>query len=111
MSGMEVVTLGGNIKANDFSGLTVILFATVHSCTFANSKLMFSASMEVLGEWINKQVLSANNRILNLLQKVNRLCKLKITVGLNCYLEASQIDLLGFLNVTFNKVDFILLSQ
>ena len=30
MSGMEVVILGGIIKANDFSGLTVILFATVN---------------------------------------------------------------------------------
>ena len=50
MSGMEEVVLGGIIKANDFSGLTVILFAIVHSCTFANSELMFSASVEVLGE-------------------------------------------------------------
>ena len=29
MSRMEVVILGGISKANDFSGLTVILFATV----------------------------------------------------------------------------------
>ena len=47
---MEVVILEGIIKANDFSGLTVIVFATVHSCTFANSELMFSARVEVLGE-------------------------------------------------------------
>ena len=50
MSGMEVVILGGIIKAHDFSGLTVILFATVHSCTFANSELMLLASVEVLRE-------------------------------------------------------------
>ena len=50
MSGREVVILGGIIKANVFSGLTVLLFATVHSCTIANSELMFSASVEVLGE-------------------------------------------------------------
>ena len=49
MLGMEVVILGGIIK-DDFSELTVILFITVHSCTFANSELMFSARVEVSGE-------------------------------------------------------------
>ena len=50
MSRIKVVILGGIIKANDFSGSTVILFATVHSRTFANSELMFLDSVEVLGE-------------------------------------------------------------
>ena len=50
MSGIGVVILGGIIKANDFLGFTVILFATVHSCTLASSELMLSASVEVLGE-------------------------------------------------------------
>ena len=38
------------IKANGFAGFAVILFAAVHSCTFTNSELMFSASVEVSGE-------------------------------------------------------------
>ena len=40
---------------------------------------------------------------MNLLQRVNRLCKLEITVGLDCYLKARQIGLLGFLNAYFGK--------
>ena len=62
MLGIGVVILGGIINANDFSGFIVSLFATVHSCAFANLEFMFPASVEVLGEWINKQVLSVNNR-------------------------------------------------
>ena len=35
--GIGLVILGGNINAEDFFGLTVILLALVHSSTFHNS--------------------------------------------------------------------------
>ena len=68
MSGMKVVILGRIIKAR-VRGFTVILFATIHLCTFANLDLMFSGSVKGLEEWIDKPVSSANNRGIEFIAK------------------------------------------
>ena len=47
--GIRWVLLGGIINTCDFSGLTVILFALVHSKTFCNSRFIFSAE----NNWIS----------------------------------------------------------
>ena len=56
---MGSLLLGGIITTCDFLGLTVIIFALVHSLTFCNSSFIFSRRIIGSVAWFTKHVSSA----------------------------------------------------